>query len=148
MKAKLFNRLSTTACLLAGMASLSTVLAESTGNNFIGGPNYIDVFKLKCPATSRGVYITISDLPFVANSTPVGVTLLRNGVNGTADGTEDLIASTPASLDNGPGTYYLVYRHFGITAGGDDYTSHVFCRNASGVLIEPVPGSFRRILNQ
>jgi hypothetical protein len=148
MKTNLFNRLCTAVCLLAGMVSVSPVLAALTGNNFISGPNQMDIWKFSCPAGSLGASVDISDLPFIGDPAIVGVTIIKEGVNQTADATENNIASAPSFLDNGRGQYHLVYRTYGALSSAEDYASNVYCRVAGGGTIQPVSGSFRRILNQ
>jgi hypothetical protein len=149
MKTNLFNRLCAMACLLAGMVSASPVLAALTGNNFISGPNQMDIWKFSCPAGSLGAYVDISDLPFIGDPALVGVTVVKDGVSQVADPSENNIASPPSFLDNGRGQYHLVYRVYGgPTTGSEDYASNVYCRVVGGGTIQPVSASFRRILNQ
>lgn len=148
MKANLFNRVCTTACLVAGMANAAPVLAALTGNNFISSPNQMDIWKFNCPAGSLGAYVDISDLPLIGDPGIVGVTVVKEGVSQTADATEDNVASPTAFLDNGKGQYHLVYRMYGALSSSEDYASNVYCRVPGGGIIQPVSGSFRRILNQ
>lgn len=149
MKTNPLNRLGTAAILVAGMASVSPVLAALTGDNFISGPAQMDIWKFSCPKGSLGAYVDISDLASIGDPALVGVTIIKEGVSQAFDPSENNVASPPSFLDNGRGQYHLVYRIYGgPTTGAEDYASNVYCRVVGGGIKQPVPGSFRRILNQ
>lgn len=137
------------ACWTSGLVGAFPVRAESTGAQTLTAIGAMDVFRITCPAGSRGLRADVADLPAISHPVRPIVTILKNNSVSTSDSAEGLPSSGFVILDEGPGQYHVVYRIMGSPSiATDDYMSVVNCRSTSGFPTASTPGSFAMIVNQ